>query len=229
MYYPNTQMTNEESDEEEETADDEQKDTTQDPPPPSPSKDDSSTSSEDKSSDSDSSSDSSESENEPAETKADENDNIDDTLTTNKTTYHQPRSNRIGHYIPVDRSKRILYELTPTFTYRHEHIHNQYFDREEHLAETPNIELELVAVTACEYVIKVHEESLETDYPNNYPIDEYHYTIDDVEEFHEAELQETRKQSNKISYEREVQRGIRHSIPEYKWDDRMSSEERLML
>jgi hypothetical protein len=148
-------MSNEESDEEEEAVDDEQKDTTQDPPSPSPSKDDSSNSSEDESSDSESSSDSSESENEPAENKADEIDNTDDTSTPNKTTYHQPRSNRIGHYIPVDRSNRVLYELTPSFTYRHEHIHNQYFDREEYLTETPNIELELVAVTACEYVIKV--------------------------------------------------------------------------
>jgi hypothetical protein len=84
-----------------------------------------------------------------------------------------------------------------------------------------------VAVTACANVIKVHDESLETDYPNNYPIDDYHYTIDDVAEFHEAELQEEQKLSAKESYEREVRREIRHSISRDRWDERMSTEERL--
>jgi hypothetical protein len=184
-----------------------------------------SNSSSSSSSSSDSSSESGSSDEEEEQDKLDDT-TIADTKTTQLTPLEQTKSYHIQ--TPVNFDNLVLYERAPPNTYAHMHIHNQYFDKEPVECNMPLVLTQQVQVDECEQVIKVlHQQALETNYPNEHPYDKFHYTIKDLAEFEMAELHEDRKRSNEADYNRQVKRGIRHSIPEDKWSEAMRTEERL--
>jgi hypothetical protein len=124
MHYQDTQMSEEESDDNDSTKDDKhnnkKNDSTDEDSESSSSSDDTSESGSSSGSDSSSETDHQETTGTPIPMN-----------TTNVIDIRPTRANRIGYYIPVDRTNRVLYELTPSSTFRHDHIHNQYFEREE--------------------------------------------------------------------------------------------------